>query len=70
MSPIGQPPTLDIIDVTAVSADDDNLSFYGPEHVDKQPKVSTLKLPPLVSGRGSRAPVKTISEVQRTIVAV
>lgn len=63
VSPIGKPPTLDIMDVTVMSTDDQNLSFYGPEHVDKQPKVSTLKLPNLVKRRGSSAPVKTTNEV-------
>ena len=46
MSPIGQPSVLEIMDVTAMSSAEEDLSFYGPEiHVKEQPRVSTLKLP-------------------------
>ena len=48
MSPIGQPSMLDIMDVTDMSADDQELSLYGPEPVKDQPRMSTQKLPHLI----------------------
>ena len=54
MSPIRQPSVLDIMDITAVSADDQELSLYGPEPVKNQPRMSTQKLPHLIKTEGSR----------------
>ena len=50
MSPIGQPSMLD---VTEVSADDQELSLYGPEPVKDQPRMSTQKLPHLIKRENS-----------------
>ena len=53
MSPIGRPSVLDVMDVTDVSADDQELSLYGPESVKNQPRMSTHKLPHLIKREGS-----------------
>ena len=53
MSPIGRPSVLDVMDVTDVSADDQELSLYGPEPVKNQPRMSTHKLPHLIKREGS-----------------
>ena len=65
MSPIGQQPSM--MDVTDVSADDQELSLYGPEPVKKQPKMSTQKLPHLLKRESFRGHRKSDMKVHVTI---
>ena len=69
MSPIGRPSSvLDVMNVTDVSADDQELSLYGPEPVKSQPRMSTQKLPHLIKREpGSRRHTKNDMKVYRKI---
>ena len=68
MSPIGQPSSvLDIMNVTDVSADDQELSLYGPEPVKSQPRMSTQKLPHLIKREGSRHHTKSDRKVHNSV---
>ena len=68
MSPIGEPSTLDtMMDVTTMSSVDQDISFYGAEHVKEQPKVSTLKLPHLLGQGDCRPSMKTTEKVYVTV---
>ena len=69
MSPIGQPSSTDVMDITVLSTmADQEVSFYGPEQVKEQPRVSTLKLPHLVqqdrSRLASRNDIKVCTRVE------
>ena len=72
MSPIGRPSSvLDVMNVTDVSADDQELSLYGPEPVKSQPRMSTQKLPHLIKREpSSRRHTKNDMKVCSKLITV